>query len=480
VRTIALARKPLIGSVADNVLRHEAGGLNIDASRVGRDPDDIPGWYKSGADGTKGYQGESTFRIHAMSAEEVQERCGSKGRWPPNVILQHRPECRQVGTKKVKGIRVDTRPEGDAGRADKSQWRFRPTEATRRGYSDENGLEEVPAWECHPECLIVVLDDQSGPREGCKPHHIKSNFKGYDGWGSITTRHGGMVGYDDEGGASRFYRQVQGAEMSKMPQEMIDYLLTMISPPEPAPRAMFLDLDSTDYDTGEWAKESVTGLLVKGEPTEKQIEEFLRVLRPGGHLMLVAPDDEPTGHTGACMIEDAGFEIRDSILWVDEPDGFHYVAKAARSEREAGCDHLAGKTGAEACFDRQEGSDGLECPAAGAGRTAERVKNFHPTVKALGLMRRLLEDVPTNEGPVLDPFMGSGTTALACVFTGHDFIGIEREEEYLEIADSRVRHWEREARGGIVGDSPEIVSDRTVEKPEMESLDSMFGWGDDD
>jgi len=264
--------------------------------------------------------------------------------------------------------------------------------------------------------------------------------------------------------------------MSKMPQEMIDYLLTMISPPEPAPRAMFLDLDEGDYLSGKWDDSSVTGMLVKGKPSEKQTEDFLRVLRPGGHLMLVAPDDEPTGHTGACAIEDAGFEIRDSILWVDDPKGFHYVAKAARSEREAGLDHLAGKSGAEAC-DREEGSAGLT-PRAGAGRSAEHVKNFHPTVKALGLMRRLLEDVPTDQGPVLDPFLGSGTTGIACLFTGHDFIGIDREEEYLEIADARTRHWEREVRGGVVGDRPDIISDRTVEKPEIESLDSMFGWDD--
>jgi DNA modification methylase len=37
--------------------------------------------------------------------------------------------------------------------------------------------------------------------------------------------------------------------------------------------------------------------------------------------------------------------------------------------------------------------------------------------------------------------VGSGTTLIACIETGHDGIGIEREAEYLEIADARVRHW---------------------------------------
>jgi len=267
--------------------------------------------------------------------------------------------------------------------------------------------------------------------------------------------------------------------MSTMPQEMIDYLLTMISPPDPFPKALFLDLDSTDCDTSVWGNESLTGMLIKGVPTEAQIQEFYRVLRPGAHLLLVAPDNEPTGHTGACAVENAGFDIRDSILWIDEPKGFHYVGKAARSEREAGLDHLPGRTGAEAC-DREEDTAGLDNPRAGAGRTASLVKNFHPTVKALDLMRMLLKDVPTDQGPVLDPFLGSGTTGIACLFTGHDFIGFEREEEYLEIADARIRHWEREVRGGVVGDSPEIISDKPMPKPPAESLDDIFGWGDAD
>jgi DNA modification methylase len=55
-------------------------------------------------------------------------------------------------------------------------------------------------------------------------------------------------------------------------------------------------------------------------------------------------------------------------------------------------------------------------------------------------MIRLLQDIPKGQGPVIDPFLGSGTTMLACLETGHDGIGIEREREYIEIADARVRH----------------------------------------
>lgn len=282
------------------------------------------------------------------------------GRWPPNLILQHRSECRCVGTRQVKGPGWHQGgADGSKGYQGESTFRIREMGADeiqeRIPWASKDGKETVEVWDCHPECPIRVVDSQSSPRQGCKPHRLKSNFEDYEGWGSIT-KQDRMFGYDDQGGASRFYRQVQGAEMSEMPQEMIDYLLTMISPPDPALRAIFIDLDATpDPDMNFYAENWVTGMLVKGKPTQEQIEAFLHRLRPGGHLMLVGPDDEPTGHTGACMVEDAGFEIRDSILWVDEPGGFHYVAKAARSEREAGCDHLTGKSGGG--FRLKEGLD---------------------------------------------------------------------------------------------------------------------------
>src|SRR5579872_6206556 len=92
-----LCRKPLSeSSIARNVLKHSTGSLNIDACRVHRDADDVPGWHESGAKGSKGYQGEDTFKIHDMSPEEIQERCGDKGRWPPDLLLSHSADCKEA------------------------------------------------------------------------------------------------------------------------------------------------------------------------------------------------------------------------------------------------------------------------------------------------------------------------------------------------------------------------------------------------
>ncbi|MGH9381993.1 MAG: DNA methyltransferase [Thermoanaerobaculia bacterium] len=56
-------------------------------------------------------------------------------------------------------------------------------------------------------------------------------------------------------------------------------------------------------------------------------------------------------------------------------------------------------------------------------------------------MRWLVRLVTPPGGTVLDPFMGSGTTGIAAHLEGFDFIGIEREVEYAEIAKARIERW---------------------------------------
>jgi site-specific DNA-methyltransferase (adenine-specific) len=65
--------------------------------------------------------------------------------------------------------------------------------------------------------------------------------------------------------------------------------------------------------------------------------------------------------------------------------------------------------------------------------------NTHPTVKPQELMKYLCRLVTPKGGTVLDPFMGSGSTGMACKDEGFEFIGIEREKEYFEIAEKRIQ-----------------------------------------
>lgn len=66
--------------------------------------------------------------------------------------------------------------------------------------------------------------------------------------------------------------------------------------------------------------------------------------------------------------------------------------------------------------------------------------NSHPTVKPLKLMQYLIKMITPKDGTVLDPFMGSGTTGVAALDLGYDFIGIEQSEEYYKIANNRIEN----------------------------------------
>lgn len=71
--------------------------------------------------------------------------------------------------------------------------------------------------------------------------------------------------------------------------------------------------------------------------------------------------------------------------------------------------------------------------------TESKDKRFHPTQKPTELLRRILNDFSSPGELILDPFLGSGSTALAAKQLGRHFIGIEREPEYVKIAEQRLK-----------------------------------------
>lgn len=126
---------------------------------------------------------------------------------------------------------------------------------------------------------------------------------------------------------------------------------------------------------------------------------------------------------------------------------FYYVAKPSQEERNWGCDGLPktrGSIGHKRCAKcgRQEVnvSGTCQCPEPEwiSGDDVLKARNSHPTVKPVELMRWLVRLVTPPDGTVLDPFMGSGTTGMACRYELRPFIGIEREAEYVAIAERRI------------------------------------------
>ena len=117
---------------------------------------------------------------------------------------------------------------------------------------------------------------------------------------------------------------------------------------------------------------------------------------------------------------------------------YFYCPKTSSAERNRGLDDFDTKKmgmsgGAQSKGDGYDKGQGI-----GLNRVIER-KNTHPTVKPQELMKYLCRLVTPKGGVVLDPFMGSGSTGMAAKDEGFDFIGIEKEEEYFEIASARIK-----------------------------------------
>ena len=72
-------------------------------------------------------------------------------------------------------------------------------------------------------------------------------------------------------------------------------------------------------------------------------------------------------------------------------------------------------------------------------RANNEKRGDHPTQKPIGVMEWAISHLPKNTKTILDPFMGSGTTGVACANLGRAFIGIERERKYFDIACERIR-----------------------------------------
>ncbi|MBM3274386.1 MAG: site-specific DNA-methyltransferase [Candidatus Sericytochromatia bacterium] len=319
---VVIARKPLIGTLAENLLEHGTGALNIDASRIGTRSQTIV---------RGGNQSRSAYGKFAHD-DKVEEFNYDTGRWPANLLLVHGPECKPKGARRVRSSNpIDREPGGQRFTGSVCFGRKSYSGTQSPGYADEDGKELVVEWDCQDGCPVKLLGQQSGESGGSKPIERNAGKKRLTGatysGGKDYTQDYTSPGYSDEGDATRFFAQFHP---------------------------------------------------------------------------------------------------------------FYYCPKASRSERDAGLEDFAPKSGGE-LTDRKDGSAGLQNPRAGAGRTSGG-RNTHPTVKPVTLLRYLVKLVCPPGGTVLDCFMGSGSTGVAAVREGFNFVGVDLTEEYVEIARARIKH----------------------------------------
>ena len=160
-------------------------------------------------------------------------------------------------------------------------------------------------------------------------------------------------------------------------------------------------------------------------------------------------DGSPNGIYGKFDIE---HPLSETIGDSGSAARFFYTAKTSQSERNAGL------YGFEHSTDNAKGN-GLDrvCEFCGVSQLTPNLckcktkswvtkpkKNIHPTVKPIDLMRYLVRLVTPPNGLCIDPYLGSGTTAIACKLEGFNYIGIEMEEQYFKIAESRIENCEKD------------------------------------
>jgi DNA modification methylase len=122
----------------------------------------------------------------------------------------------------------------------------------------------------------------------------------------------------------------------------------------------------------------------------------------------------------------------------EEWSRYFYCSKASKKDRNEGCEDLEAK---EKIFN---GKSDFKSPthevkgSVGDKFSTLPQRNHHPTVKPTDLMRYLVRMVCPEGGTVLDPFNGSGSTGKAALLEGFKYIGIEMNEEYINISKARL------------------------------------------
>ena len=173
-------------------------------------------------------------------------------------------------------------------------------------------------------------------------------------------------------------------------------------------------------------KPALEPITVARKPLVGTVAE--NVLQHGTGAINVDGGKVEGGRWPANFIHDGSEEATDLLK---DSARFFYCAKASKADRDAGC----------------EGIDARFAPTMGNGiggkehdpETASPKRNHHPTVKPTDLMRYLCRLVTPPNGIVLDPFNGSGSTGCAAVLEGFQYIGIEREAEYIAISEKRIQ-----------------------------------------
>lgn len=155
-------------------------------------------------------------------------------------------------------------------------------------------------------------------------------------------------------------------------------------------------------------------------------QEFRRVLKEDGHFYFFT---DWRGYAFYFPIINAELPVRNLIVWDKKSGPGSYYTYAHEL--------IIYGTAAPKLL-HKGGTNVWRAPSFASGAKSTNGEKVHPTQKPIELIAKAIEDATDPGAVVLDTFMGSGTTAVAAIRTGRNFIGFELDEKYHAIAMGRV------------------------------------------
>ena len=143
-------------------------------------------------------------------------------------------------------------------------------------------------------------------------------------------------------------------------------------------------------------------------------------------------DADPRGRFPSNVMHDGSGSIKELF---EDKSKYFYCAKTSKAERNQGLDNFIKKN---KVFNGQSPNASKDMKGVEQKFTTKPSANIHPTVKPIKLMKYLCRLITPKGGTVLDPFMGSGSTGMAANEENFECVGIEKEEEYFNIASARI------------------------------------------
>lgn len=457
-----LARKPFKGSATENFAEHGTGGINVDGCRIDGTPES-PGTTPATANGN-----EQTLGAMTRAAYDAPS-----GRWPANIVLDEEAAVEldaQTGKLSSGLIRAGSQREGVGYHGGLGNV------VANDSYGDSGGASRffltVPADKLCDLCGLpcaesaAIHSSQSEALNASAPEHVA-----------------GKPRPASEGSKSASGSPVSSAGPSSRTIESTATESTSTAPCDAAgsPSERLVRLASSAVSLCSVCETSIAQsvALWLTDPTQASevgavsgSERRLQILSRS--LALIAAGWQQTGITPTTAELRTSFgyashaTANDTAESIGTPSRFAYHAKTSRGERNAGLEGFEERMPDNA-VDRASQREGQE-GASGRGSQSKPRANHHPTVKPINLMRWLVRLVTPPGGLILDPFLGSGSTGCAAVLEGFDFIGIEREAEYIAIAEARIAFWAQH-----VGEEIEDVLAAYAESRRQDQLHKALG-----